>query len=415
MTRPFLQLHTLTSYPASLLNRDDAGFAKRLPFGDGSRIRISSQCLKRHWRTFEGEGSLAELEVDGALVPQTVRSRRSFEARVLNPLLDKGVDTQLATEVTHELMKALLGESAKAKAKKAKPKEDEEAVEEEKPQARTEQITVLGEPELEFLLEEARSICAEIDNPKEAKKAVTQLFKGDAKKNLAQLKQGAGLGAALFGRMVTSAILARGDAAVHVAHAFTVNAETAEADYFTAVDDLLSQGEDHKLGSGHIGSTELTTGLFYGYVVVDLPLLISNLEACSRRDWLTADRELAAQVVQRLTKLIATVSPGAKLGSTAPYSYAHWVLAEMGEAQPRSLANAFLAPVPTHPDLIANAYAAVAGHLHDLDTNYGAVEARRFTALGPVERLEEALNSEQRVSLPNLAEWIGSQVRHAGD
>ena len=30
----FLQIHTLTSYPASLLNRDDAGFAKRMPFGD---------------------------------------------------------------------------------------------------------------------------------------------------------------------------------------------------------------------------------------------------------------------------------------------------------------------------------------------------------------------------------------------
>ena len=45
----FLQIHTLTSYPASLLNRDDAGFAKRMPFGDATRTRISSQCLKRHW------------------------------------------------------------------------------------------------------------------------------------------------------------------------------------------------------------------------------------------------------------------------------------------------------------------------------------------------------------------------------
>ncbi len=46
----FIQIHTLHSYPATLLNRDDAGLAKRLPFGGVERLRVSSQCLKRHWR-----------------------------------------------------------------------------------------------------------------------------------------------------------------------------------------------------------------------------------------------------------------------------------------------------------------------------------------------------------------------------
>ena len=51
MTTPrFLQIHTLHSYPAALLNRDDSGLAKRMRFGDAVRTRISSQCLKRHWR-----------------------------------------------------------------------------------------------------------------------------------------------------------------------------------------------------------------------------------------------------------------------------------------------------------------------------------------------------------------------------
>ena len=49
MTR-FVQIHTLASFPAVLLNRDDAGAAKRLPYGGASRLRVSSQCLKRHWR-----------------------------------------------------------------------------------------------------------------------------------------------------------------------------------------------------------------------------------------------------------------------------------------------------------------------------------------------------------------------------
>ena len=51
----FLQVHTLTSYPAVLLNRDDAGLAKRLPYGGSVRTRVSSQCLKRHWRTVRGD------------------------------------------------------------------------------------------------------------------------------------------------------------------------------------------------------------------------------------------------------------------------------------------------------------------------------------------------------------------------
>lgn len=43
----FIQIHTLHAYPAALLNRDDAGLAKRLPLGNAERTRISSQCLKR--------------------------------------------------------------------------------------------------------------------------------------------------------------------------------------------------------------------------------------------------------------------------------------------------------------------------------------------------------------------------------
>ena len=50
----FLQIHTLSGYTAALLNRDDSGLAKRLPYGDALRTRISSQCLKRHWRLRPG-------------------------------------------------------------------------------------------------------------------------------------------------------------------------------------------------------------------------------------------------------------------------------------------------------------------------------------------------------------------------
>ena len=61
----FLQIHTLSGYTAALLNRDDSGLAKRLPYGDAFRTRISSQCLKRHWRCAQDPHALQE--IDGAV------------------------------------------------------------------------------------------------------------------------------------------------------------------------------------------------------------------------------------------------------------------------------------------------------------------------------------------------------------
>ena len=47
----FVQLHLLTSYPPANLNRDDLGRPKTAMMGGEPRLRISSQSLKRAWRT----------------------------------------------------------------------------------------------------------------------------------------------------------------------------------------------------------------------------------------------------------------------------------------------------------------------------------------------------------------------------
>jgi CRISPR system Cascade subunit CasC len=83
-------------------------------------------------------------------------------------------------------------------------------------------------------------------------------------------------------------------------------------------------------------------------------------------------------VVEHLIHLIATVSPGAKRGSTAPYSYADLMLVERGSRQPRSLANAFRKPVTLtdRGDVLDSTIEALTKHLSGLDTAYGAREAR---------------------------------------
>lgn len=387
MTANFLQIHTLTGYSAALLNRDDIGRAKRLPFGGCDRIRVSSQCLKRHWREQAGEWSLAELGSGKA-----VRSRWIFSDVIAQRLRDRELSVARILGVLKPIRANVLGESQRARAAGSGAPETADDAE---PFAalRTEQVIVFGEPEIAFLTDLAAELAT--DDPKDAKKAVDSYFKDrDSKNNLKALVRGAGLDAALFGRMVTSDLMARYDAAVHVAHSFTVHAEEAEPDYFSALDDLKT--EEGELGSGHINTTELTSGLFYAYTVIDLRQLTKNL---------SNDRDLAASALRRLIHLIATVSPGAKLGATAPYACAELVLAEAGERQPRTLANAFMDPV-TQKDAKAKAAAALDGYLARFDAMYGEHEDRKIaTMIEPV-----LAHGGERVTLNELASWAAAQI-----
>jgi CRISPR system Cascade subunit CasC len=213
--------------------------------------------------------------------------------------------------------------------------------------------------------------------------------------------------------MVTSDTRANTDAAIHVAHAFTVHAEQPELDYFTVVDDLRNRAEGDDAGAAGVFDTELTSGLYYGYLVVDLPLLVSNLTGCSRADWTgDQDRALAARVVENLVHLVAEISPGAKKGSTAPYSRAEMVLVEAGDRQPRTLANAFRDPVSLEHGLNESLGRRTAdkllGHLAALDDMYATGEARRHAALPDL-----ALAGVDGGSLPALAAWAGGIVRAA--
>ena len=400
MNARFLQIHTLTSYPAALLNRDDAGFAKQVPFGGAVRTRISSQCLKRHWRVFKGEHSLEELKQ-----PSSVRSRNTFEDLIVRELVQDGLEESLVRAATMALMGQVLGKSEKTKkTEKGKKSEAKFPVSE----LQTPQLTVLGRPEIDYMKTLIREILRGVSTEEQA--AGHTLGK-EAVKNLQALKLAAGLDAALFGRMVTSDVLARCDAAIHVAHAFTVHEEAAESDYFSAVDDLLRDMGSTELGSAHINSTELTSGLFYGYVVVDVPHLVSNLEGCKPGEAGDANRGLTAEVADRLVHLMATVSPGAKLGSTAPYACATFVMAECGRSQPRTLANAFLKPVAQQPDLLGNTYTALARFIREENAMYGKRFETRLAGIGPIDPVLGVLEMKEVLSLKGLADWAADSIR----
>jgi CRISPR system Cascade subunit CasC len=384
-TPRFIQIHTLHNYPASLLNRDDSGLAKRLPYGDAVRTRISSQCLKRHWRKVDDKFALSTLGV-----PMAVRSRTTLNL-IRIKIMENGVSEALAQAAAEGLRAGGLLD-------KAKEIKGKEALE-------TGQAVLLGYAEVEYLVRRCVELANEHHEEAALKKAIGTFLK-DEKNNLTALVHGSGLESALFGRMVTSDVLASRDAAIYVAHAFTVHEAQVENDYFTVVDDLMR--ESGEKGSAGIFDTELASGLYYGYTVIDVPQLVANLEGTSA-EWTTLPverRELASRVVRNLLHLIATVSPGAKRGSTAPFGWAKFMLVEAGDWQPRSLAGAFHnALEPGQADLRARAIRMLVREVETHDQAYGAPMARRFLSVDDVE-----VPNAQRTSLADLATWSQNAI-----
>ena len=390
----FIQIHTLHTYPAALLNRDDAGLAKRLPLGNAVRTRISSQCLKRHWRVTDDQFALSKLDV-----PMAIRSRATLEL-ISKRIQENGISAALAQAAAEALRDAGLLD------KGGKDKKGEDAL-------KTGQAVLMGKPEIDYLVRRCTELAQTSPDEKSLRADIISALK-DEKKNIEAIKHGSGLESALFGRMVTSDILASREASVSVAHAFTVHQAQVENDYFTVVDDLMQEAGE--LGSAGIFDTELASGLYYGYVVVDVPQLVGNLEGIDATDCFANGtpaerRELAGRVVQHLLHLIATVSPGAKRGSTAPFDWAKFMLVEAGDWQPRSLAGAFHDALPLEDKANAGtirqrAVMRMTQEISAMDEAYGAPLARRFLALDAID-----VPGAERANLAKLGEWASEVVR----
>lgn len=380
----FLQIHTLTSFAAALLNRDDAGLAKRIPFGNAERMRVSSQCLKKHWR----DELHRMLELPGG-----IRSRMFFEREVFRRAVTTGVDEVVAQKMTEALLKKLV----QGGQDKTNP-------------MRLNQPVLFGKPEADYFVSLIAECAKTGEDPVTTLDARLKAEKGNLRALMKAAGQDdlvSGIEGAMFGRFVTSDILARTDAAVHVAHAFTVHPLSTEVDFFTVVDDLKEAHED--AGAAHAGDMELGAGLFYGYVVVDVPLLVSNLCGCDAKDWASQPAETLADarnVLTRLIDAIATVSPGAKLGSTAPYARAACVLLESGKAQPRTLANAYLKALKLSSDPMQQAVDALGEQLAAIDAMYGSKENRFVSSTQNTAKLAGIPAAPLTVSVASVLDSI---------
>jgi CRISPR system Cascade subunit CasC len=311
----FIQLHLLTSYPPSNLNRDDLGRPKTAIMGGIPRLRISSQSLKRAWRTSD--------IFENALSQHIGTRTKAKGVEVYHSLIEKGGSKKLALESA----KAIADVFGKLKTLNKKEKTDlknlseQDALKKELVEVEIEQLAHIS-PEENRAIEEL--IIQIIEKKIKPEKEELGLLK----------EQHTAADIALFGRMLASSPKYNTEAAAQVAHAITVHPVVVEDDFFTAVDDLNS--DEEAMGAGHMGDTEFAAGLFYLYICIDKQLLIDNL---------SGDEALVNTTIASLIEAVTTVSPTGKQNSFASRARASYILCEIGDQQPRSLSVAYLEPV----------------------------------------------------------------------
>jgi CRISPR system Cascade subunit CasC len=350
----FLQLHLLTAYPPSNLNRDDTGRPKTVIFGGEPRLRVSSQSLKRAWRTSPVFG-----ERLGERVGK--RTQRLGEA-VLDRLVKGGMPSEQATAIAREIAQ-VFGKLEDAKSEDA---------------TYIKQLAFVSPEEFQraFALADRALAGEKIEVKKEALLSATD--------------HAADIG--MFGRMLADSPAFNREAAVQVAHALTTHRAAVEDDYYVAVDDLKNPAEHDDVGTSFIGVQEYGAGLFYLYACVDCDLLARNL---------AGDAGLARDALDALVTCATTVSPRGKQASFASRARATFAMLERGAQQPRTLAAAFLKPISVGERGVTEASMEALLRFRDnLDTVYGACADERAQMVATPERADGSL-----AQLVQFARW----------
>ncbi|MEW6040892.1 MAG: type I-E CRISPR-associated protein Cas7/Cse4/CasC [Elusimicrobiota bacterium] len=327
----FIQLHLLTSYPPSNLNRDDLGRPKTAIMGSEQRLRISSQCLKRAWRISD----VFENALKGYIGTRT----KEMGKRIYEQLIAGKIEEKKAIEWAGKIVETF---GAKKSENKKKPLQELEI----------EQLAHFSPEEIIEIEKLVKKLIREKREPKDEE--IEELLRKNHK----------AVDIAMFGRMLADKPGFNVEAAVQVAHAITVHRTAVEDDYFTAVDDL-NAGEEHS-GSAHLGEMEFGAGIYYLYVCINEDLLKENLQG---------NAELAKKAIKALTEATVTISPNGKQNSYASRAFASYVLAEKGEYQPRSLSAAFLKPV-SGAEMERDAVAA----LKEMKNNFDKVYEHTITS-----------------------------------
>lgn len=345
----FVQIHLLTAYPPSNLNRDDLGRPKTAYMGGIERLRISSQCIKRAIRTSSvfAQDLTDPHGVATRCVPEYVKSR----------LESKQIDAEVIFNFIQELHGANFAPKDDKKSDKKAKKSL--AFDKKDPEGSFKKLLdkLRGEAKetvrySHFELQHLDHLCDQL--------AQDPMHKfNDEELRILQFEKRS-VDIAMFGRMYARSPAYNVEAACQISHPISVNPGVVEADFFTAVDDLANNYD--QTDASILGNTLFGAAVYYTYACVDVDLLTKNLDG---------NAELAQKAIRNLIKALATVSPSGHQNSFASRAFADFVLVERGTQAPRSLVGAFYKPIRS-ANQMGDAVKALRTFKTKLDAAYGS-------------------------------------------
>lgn len=374
-----IQIHMLQNYVPSLLNRDDSGAAKSAPFGGRQRSRISSQCLKRSIRLYDGFQDA--FKGDNLLADRTKR----LPKLVAQALAEMGADEAVCTAIAERT--AEIGQES--------TKRDTKTVDLDNLETR--QLIFIGANEVNTIAEKLLALYNE--DPKKWEKRKIEEITDTLGSSVPR-----SVDIAMFGRMTTSAAFEDIQASVQVAHALATNELVRVYDFFTAVDDLKKEDDSADAGAGMIGDVELNSSTYYKYYNIHWEGLVANLGG---------DTAIAAKAVNAFIEAAALAQPSGKQNSTAAMNLPDFVLVEVSQKNvPVNYANAFLKPAApwANETLMQNAITKLDKYGQTLRRAYGLNGERAYFSTE-----ETAVSAEDVQSLPDLQAWVSTQIQEAVD
>lgn len=343
-----IELHILQSFPVSCLNRDDVGAPKTAVFGGCNRARISSQCLKRAIRERAKEYCC-----------EMYRGSRTLKAA--EDLAEALVrvakwDAAKARQTADEVLNLFLSKEAQ-KPKKGK-KRAEEAAEESAPQ-KTSTLLYFSPAEIDKMalaIAEAKpSKKGEVDAAAMKDAAVKALGRG-VPSDAADI--------AIFGRMVSNTHELTLEGAGMFSHAISTHKCDNDVDFWTAVDDEKTVGED--AGAANMNVAEFTSACYYRYAALNLDLLADEFHLKT----LTADGRRS--VVGAFIRAALLAVPHARQNSMNAHTVPVYVLGTFkAKGHPIQLVNAFETPVWSKNGLVPASIEAMKKHYAELKSAWG--------------------------------------------
>ena len=372
------EIHMLKNYPPTNLNRDDTGAPKTCLFGGVMRGRVSSQCLKRSWRT--SPSFRAEIGDENL----GIRTRK-LPVLVAEKLVGMGVTQEFADAIQPRLTG--IGN------KEGKETKDGNA---------TAQVIFYANEDIAAVAETVKAL---LENCKTVK---------DVQKLKAKDIQAAVTGAdvrpvtldiALFGRMVTSDAFRDVEASMQVAHAISTNKVSVESDYFTAMDDMLSGSSMDELGAAMIGDVDFNASCYYVYASIDTDALAENLKYAENAD------EIVRKAIPALIRAMAFTDPSGKQNSFAGHVMPSVVMVQCKEKKiPTSMVNAFVEPVGKGGDLVKQSAEKLAAEVDMTARNFGLEVKERLWFC--VDKYDVKPESAAKIcaTFPELVEAVGASL-----